>query len=118
MPQFKEMVIRRPRIGTMPMLELQGKWLETYGFTVGISVSIKHQDSCLTLTTHTTPPNHLQTLQVTSKLIRKRPRTHLVLEWWLLRKYGFHVGDRVGLTLTPNQIQISKINRFMVAEVA
>ena len=118
MQQFKEMVIKYPRVGRMPALNLQGKWLEEIGFTVGATVSIVYRDSCLTLSTNTTAPNSSSVLQVTNKIVRKRPRANLILDWWILRKYGFHAGDRVGLYLAPDIIQITKINRYTTAKHA
>ena len=93
----------------MPTLDLNGKWLEELNFTHGTNVSVTHKDSCLTLCANPTAINGLNTLQIISKKVRHRSRTYLILDWWLLRKYGFKIGDRVGLTLEPNQIQISKI---------
>ena len=112
MQAFKEMVIKRPRVGRMPTLELQGKWLETLGFTVGTTVNVGFHDSCITLSTKPITSNNSGVLQVTNKLVRKRPRTCLVLDWWLLRKYGFHVYDRVVLHIMPDTIQITKINFY------
>ena len=112
MIDFKELLIRCPRIGSMPTLDLQGKWLDEIGFTVGTSVSISYQDSCLTLCTNPTTTNNFSVLQVISKRVRHRPRTHLIIDYFLLKKYGFKVGDKVGLTLSPNMIQINKINTF------
>jgi hypothetical protein len=119
MQEFKELIIKRPRVGNTPTLDLQGKWLELIGFTQGTSVHIVYTDNCLTLTTFNIAnindtPN---ILCVTTKLVRKRPRTYLTLDWWLLKKYGFHVGDRVGLTLIPNMIQITKINPSTTDEI-
>ena len=116
MQAFKEMVIKRPRVGRMPTIELQGKWLEALGFTVGTTVNVVFHDSCLTLSTKPLISNNSNVLQVTSKLVGKRPRTCLVVDWWLLRKYGFHVYDRIGLSLTPNTVQISKISRCATAK--
>ena len=113
MPTFKELTIRRPRVGKMPNLDLQGKWLDEIGFTTGTTVSVIFKDSCLTLCTNPTAINSFNILQVTSRKVRHQPRTYLVLDWWLLKKYGFNVGDRLGLCLSPNMIQITKINRFV-----
>jgi hypothetical protein len=113
---YKEMIIPHPKVSRMPKLELNGKWLDALGFTVGTTVHVGYYDSCLTLSTHGKVKNNLSDLVVTSKLVRKRPRTHLVLEWWLLRKYGFHVGERVVLHLMQGTIQITKINHFSTTE--
>ena len=118
MQTFKELTIKRPRVGKMPTLDLQGKWLEEIGFTAGATVNIVYRDSCLTLSTNTAACNSSTVLCVTSKLVRKRERTHLLLDWWLLRKYGFHAGDRVGLYLAPNIIQITRINSYTTVKCA
>ena len=99
----------------MPTLNLQGKWMLDYGFSAGTLVSVEFTDSCLTLTANPTATNSLSTIQVTSKLVRKRPREMLQLDWWLLRKYGFLVGDRIGLHIMNNKIQLTKINRYTTA---
>lgn len=111
MDHFKELTVQKMRNGILPQLPLQGKWLEDIGFTVGQLVSVIWSDSCLTLTTDTTvKAHHYGVLIVESKLVRKRPRAQLLLHGFLLKKYGLHVGDRVGLHLLPNRIQITKIN--------
>ena len=115
MQKFKEMVIRSPRVGSLPSLNLEGRWLETLGFTTGKTVSISYHDSTLTLSTTPIGINNTSVLQVTTKLVRNRPRTSLVLDWWLLKRYGIKVGDCVGLTLMPNMIQIMRINRYTTA---
>jgi len=118
MLQFKELSIQKAPHSCLPQLSLQGKWLEEIGFCVGYAVNVIFADSCLTLTTDTTVDTHYCVLMVESKLMRKRPRTQLLLNGFLLKKYGFNTGDRVGLHLSPNRIQITKINRFMLAETA
>ena len=110
--EFKELKIRRPRVGKMPTLDLNGKWLEELSFTNGTTVNVTFKDSCLTLCANPNVSTGFNVLQVTSKQVRHRPRTYLILDWWLLRKYGFNVGDRLGLCLSPNMIQIKKINPF------
>jgi len=117
MQAFKELVIKRPRVGSLPTLDLQGKWLEDLNFTTGTTVNVSYQDSCLTLSTNTTAVAS-SVLQVTSKLVRNRPRTHLTLNGFLLLKYGFNVGDHVGLSLMPNMIQITKVIHFTTVKVA
>ena len=111
MQSFKELTIQKTPNGTLPLLPLNGKYLDDHGFTVGQLVSVIFDD-CLILTTDTATRNHSSILQVTSKLVRKRPRTQLILNGFLLMRYGFNVGDRVALSLMPNLIQISKINIF------
>jgi len=80
----------------------------------GTLVTISYRDSCLTLTTKTTQ-NSASVLVVETKQVRKQTRTILTLNGFLLKKYGFNTGDRIGLHIMPNMIQISKINRFTVA---
>jgi len=115
--EYKEMIIPRPRGKSVPQLILNGKWIETLGFTVGVIVNVAFQDSCLTLSigqTYSAPNSSL--LCINDKLIRGKPRTQLLLDGFLLMKCGFKAGDRLGLTLSPNMIQISKINRFVTDE--
>lgn len=117
---FKEMIIRQVPNGILPQLPLNGKWLDEIGFTHGTPVHAVYADNCLTLTTFNVDtinytPN---VLCVTTQLVRKRPRTQLILNGFLLMKYGFKVGDRLGLTLTQGMIQLSKINRFTTEKVA
>ena len=110
--QFKELTIKRPRGKSLPTLDLQGRWLETLGFTIGKIVNVGFHDSCLTLSTNPIISKNPTVIQVTSKFVRKQPRTCLVLNWWLLKKYGFNMHDRIVLQLAPNFIQISKINFY------
>jgi len=112
MPEFKELTIIKTRNGTLPQLPLTGKWLDELGFTVGTPVRATFENSCLTLSISNCHSN----LQVQSRMVRHRPRTTLLINAYHLKKYGFKVGDRVGLTLAPHQIQISKINRYTTAQ--
>ena len=80
MQSFKELTIIKTQGGVLPQLLLTGKWLEEIDFTIGKLVSVTWGDSCLTLTTDTTLNNHSSVLMVESKLVRKRPRTQLVLD--------------------------------------
>jgi len=114
MVQFKELTITKTPNGTLPQLPLNGRWLEEIGFTVGTPVSATFENSCLTLSISHTHSD----LQVQSRMVRHRPRTTLTLNAYHLKKYGFHIGDRVGLTLAPHQIQISKIIRYTTADTA
>jgi hypothetical protein len=114
MVQFKELTIGRTPNGFLPRLPLNGKWLENLGFTVGKSVSATFENSCLTLTISTSHSD----LLVETRIVRHRPRTTLTLNAFYLKKYGFRIGDRVGLHLAPNQIQISKIIRYTTDKVA
>jgi len=106
--QFKELTITKK--SAFPQLCLNGKWLEELGFTVGLGVGIIFKNSCLTLTVGGTD------LQVESRMIRKRPRTHLIINALWLKKYGLKVGDKVGLTLEHGKIQIQKINKYTITE--
>ena len=115
MEQFKEMIIQKTPNGTLPQLPLNGQWLRELGFTVGRIVNVTFNDSCLTLTTHSTG-NNACVLSVTSKRVRGRSRPQLIIDGFLLKRYGIDVGDRVGLHLAPNRIQISKINTFTTAQ--
>ena len=110
MAQFKELLIQRTPNGTLPQLPLNGKWLEEIGFTVGRGVYANFKNSCLTLTT-----NDGTDLLVENRMVRRRPRTHLIINAFWLRRCGFNIGDKVGLTLTHGKIQIQKINRFTAA---
>lgn len=115
MTKYKEMIIKMPRVGRLPQLVLNGKWLDELKFTTGTTVYVFYQDSCLTLSTTPIARNCKCVLNVTSKQVLRKPRTQLVVDYWLLRKYDIHVHSRVGLTLETGKIQIQKINRFMVA---
>jgi len=112
MQAFKELIIQKTANSFFAQLPLQGRWLEEIGFTVGVAVNVVFTDSCLVLTADTTGENHSCMLVVESRFVRNRPRTQLLLNGFLLKRYGLNVGDRVGLHLSPNKIQISKINRF------
>lgn len=108
MLEFKELTIGRTPNGFLPRLPLNGKWLDNLGFTAGKPVRATFENSCLTLTVS---HNHSDLL-VESRMVRHRPRTHLTVNAFHLKKYGFRIGDKVGLTLSPNTIQISKIIRY------
>jgi len=101
-------MIQRTPNGTLPNLPLNGQWLSDLGFTVGRGVHASFANSCLTLTIGDASTN----LLVESRMVHKRPRTHLIINAFWLKKCGFHIGDRVGLTLAYGKIQIHKINRF------
>ena len=113
------MVIQAPKVSRMPVLEFQGAWLEAIGFVQGTLVSVVYGDACLILRT-----SHMQNMAnsscvicVKSKQIRGRPRTTLTLDGFLLKRYGFHVGDRVVLHLSPNMIQITRVSHFTTVKV-
>jgi hypothetical protein len=118
MSSFKEMIIRRTPSGVLPELPLNGKWLETLNFTVGTPINATFHDACLTLSTPDISIGNRTShvLMVGSKLVRHKPRTTLTLHGFLLKRYGFNVNDRVGICLKPGMIQITKINRFIIAE--
>lgn len=110
---FKEMIIRKPRTASLPSLDLNGKWLDQLGFTNGRMVHATFADSCLILKPGYSQATGISLIMVRQKFIRKQsPRTRLVLDGYLLHRYGFKVGDRIGLTLTAGMIQIAKINRL------
>ena len=117
MSKFKELTIRKVPQSSLPHLRLHGKWLEQLGFTVGTSVTAIYKDTCLTITTDPLQPlegheEHVFTVCVSSRIMGKKPRTQLFLNGLLLKRYGFNLGDRVGLTLNPNTIQITKIIKY------
>ena len=114
MDKFKELTIRRMPNSILPQLPLNGKWLEDLGFTIGCGVRIIFEDSCLTLIVDNDNSDFL----VESRMVRKKPRTILNINAFHLKRYGFNSGDRVGLTLSSNMIQISKINRFTILETS
>ena len=117
MSEFKEMIIKRPQIGVLPTLNLQGKWLDALGFSVGAFVNVVYQDACLTLSTLETP-NTSSVIHVISKLMRGKPRTLLTLDGFILKRYGFNVGDKVVLHLMQHTIQITKINFYTTTRYA
>ena len=102
---FKELRIQKTPNGFLPRLPLNGKWLEEIGFTVGRCVGITFDNSCLTLTA-----DDGFDLTVESRQVRKRPRTTLTVHAFHLKKYGFNIGDRVGLVIMQGTIQISKVS--------
>ena len=119
--EFKDLIIKRPKTCRMPSLDLNGKWLHELGFAIGVMVSVTYNDSCLTLNTHSngsTIGNHSHMLVVESKRVHGRTRPQLILNGFILKKYGFGAGDRVGLHLMQNQIQLTKINRLVRQETA
>lgn len=120
MQEVKEMIIRQTPNGILPQLPLNGKWLEELGFIHGTPVHAVYTDNCLILTTFNLATINYapDVLCVTTRLIRKRPRTQLILHGFLLMKCGFKVGDRIGLTLNQGMIQLSKINRYTTDKVA
>ena len=119
MMDFKEMTIGRTPHGSMAQLPLSGRWLENIGFITGTLVSAVYQDACLTLSvSHAPAPNASSVIPVKSKLIRGKPRTQLTLDGFLLKRYGFHAGDRVVLCFMKGMIQITRINNFTTVKLA
>ena len=114
MQEFKELTIGRTPNGFLPHLPLNGRWLEILGFTAGKSVRATFDHSCLTLSIS----HHHSDLLVESRIVRHRPRTTLNINAFYLKKYGFLIGDRVGLILNQGMIQITKINTFTTETVA
>ena len=112
MKTFKEMIIKSPKTSRMPVLELQGKWLHDLGFTIGTTVNARFLDGVLTLSTDPTAESNIGVLVVKGQLVRGRIRPILLLDGFMLKRLGYNVYDHVGLTLVPNQIQITKINPF------
>ena len=112
MAQFKELTIQKTPNGFLPILPLNGQWLEDTGFAVGCGVDAVFENSCLTLTV-----NHSGgSLQVESRIVRHRPRTILTVHAFWLKQCGFNIGDKVGLTLSPRKIQIQKIVKYVTAD--
>ena len=105
---------------SLPHIRLNGRWLEQLDFTVGRSVTAIFKDSCLTLKAEDLKPSeeYAFTACVTSRLMGNKPRTQLFLNGLLLMKYGFKVGDRIGLSLTQGMIQITRINTFTTEQTA
>jgi len=118
MRQFKEMIIRKPKTYRMPELDLNGKWLHGLGFSIGQTVNAHFQDGCLTLTTDPTAPSNIGILLVTGKRVRGRVRPQILLNGFIIKRLGYRIYERFGLTLEPNQIQISVINQYTTAETA
>jgi len=110
--KFKELTIQTTPNGFLPSLPLNGKWLEELGFNSPCGVRVVFENSCLTLTVGGTD------LQVESRMVRKRPRTTLTVNAFWLKRYGFNVGDRVGLTLEYGKITIQKIVKYSIVECA
>ena len=118
MPQFKEMIIRKPNNYRMPELDLNGKWLHDLGFTIGQTVNAHFQDGCLTLTTNPNAPSNIGSLMVTGKRVRGHVRPQLLLNGFIIKRLGYRIYERLGLTLNQGQIQISVINQYTTAEQA
>jgi len=109
---FKELMIQPTPNGFLPNLPLNGKWLESLGFTVGCGVRVTFENSCLTLTLD----NGCADLMVESRNVRHRPRTILTVHSFWLTPYGFNLWDSVGLTLEYGKITIQKIVNYSTDE--
>ena len=107
---FKELMIQPTPNGFLPNLPLNGKWLENLGFTVGTGVSLNFVDDCIVLMLNGTD------LQVESRNMRRNPRTILTINAFWLKKHGFNLWDRVGLTLEYGKITIQKIVDYSTSE--
>lgn len=118
MPQFKEMIIRKPKTYRSPELDLNGKWLTELGFSIGTYVNAHFKDGCLTLSTDPNAKNTFAVLLVNPKRVRGRVRPQLLIDGFMVRRLGYRIYERLGLTLSPNTIQISVINPYTTAETA
>ena len=119
MRQYKEMIIRKPKIYSMPTLVLNGQWLADIGFTTGTLVSVRFTDSCLILSTDTNIANVHSVIIVKNKRVRGRVRPQLMIDGLTLKAYGlYEYNVRIGLTIDREQIQIQKINRFSSLETS
>ena len=112
MAQFKELTVVRMPNGILPHLPLNGRWLEEIGFTAPCGIRAVFENSCLTLTIGGAD------LQVESRMVRKKPRTTLTINAFHLKRYGFNIGDKVGVTYAPNFIQIQKIIKYTTGDTA
>ena len=117
MPQFKEMIIQKPKPYRMPHLELQGKWLEELNFSIGSLVYTHFQDGYLTLTTEPTDKSNIGILMVKPKRVRGRTRPQLLLDGFIIKRLGYRIYERVGLSLNQGQIQISVINQYTTEQM-
>jgi hypothetical protein len=108
---FKEWLVRPTPNGFLPTLPLNGKWLESLGFTDGCGVRVTFENSRLILTLD----NDCTDLLV-ERRFRNRSRTTLTVHAFWLKQYGFNLWDRVGLTLEYGKIQIQKIVQYTTAD--
>lgn len=113
---FKEMIIKKPKPYRMPTLELNGKWLSDLGFNIGVMVHLHFQDGCLTLSVDPTAKCSMGILLVKGKRVRGRVRPLLLIDGFMLKRLGYNSYDRIGLTLSPNRIQMTRITNFTVEE--
>jgi len=115
---FKDMIIGKPSSYGLPTLDLNGKWLNDLGFTIGAMVYTHFQDGCLTLTTEPTTQCNLGIFTVEAKRVRGKTRPQLLLNAFVLKRAGYNIYDHVGFTLSHGHIQITKIPRYTTAEYA
>jgi len=118
MAQFKEMIIKHPKPYRSSELDLNGKWLTEIGFTIGTHVNAHFKDGCLTLSTDPTAKNNFAVLEVKPKRVRGRTRPQLLIDCYMVRRLGYRIYERLGLTLNQGQIQISVINQYTTADTA
>jgi len=110
MRQYKEMIIRPPKPYWSPKLELNGKWLDKLGFSIGTTVNAHFQDGCLFLSTDPTAKNDFAVMVVKPKRVRGRIRPQLVIDSIMIRRLGYRINQRLGLTFEQNSIQISVVS--------
>ena len=107
---FKEMIIRKPKPYRSAQLELNGKWLDKLGFSIGTHVNAHFQNGCLFLSTDPTARNDFAVIIVNPKRVRGRVCPQLLIDGIMVRRLGYRINERLGLTLEPNSIQISVIS--------
>ena len=112
MAYFKEIIIKNPKPYRMPVVELQGQWLNELGFTIEAMVYAHFQDGCLTLTTEPMTESNIGILMVKPKRVRGRTRPQLLIDGFIIKRLGYRIYERLGLVLSPNTIQISVINQY------
>jgi len=110
MRQYKEMIIRHPKPYWSPKLELNGKWLDKLGFSIGTIVNAHFESGCLFLSTDPTAKNDFAVMVVKPKRVRGRVRPQLLIDGNMVRQLGYRVYERLGLTLEQNSIQISVVS--------
>jgi len=110
MRQFKELIIRKPKPYRSAQLELNGKWLDGLGFSIGTHVNAYFNEGCLFLSTDPTSRNDFAVLVVNPKRVRGRVRPQLLIDGYMVRRLGYRINDRLGLVLERGKIQIMKIN--------
>ena len=112
MQQYKEMMIKKPSTGKMPVLDLNGKWLSDIGFTIGTMIYANFHDSCLTLSADGASASNIGVVVVKGKRMRGKVRPQLLIDGFMLKRLGFTSYDRIGMTLNLGHIQMNKIPRY------